>query len=562
MVAVWGFDGLFRDAERRVRFALFCVACTLAMLFSQSAASAAPVAGKAISSLPAGDPTYFYMDFEDADGLAARLQKSELLRLLIDQEPGFESLRQMLRNLPAKDIALLLSFDGESEFRFQMAWSFKDDRRAVLSKIAKQTATAEEVLGLLGLPADSRLLQVKLPGEEEPFYNLDPWNLHVSARDDVLIFGDSPESVSQSAVAAGSRMKRFTPRTEGKGRNRMLFSMSSNLTAEIVKLYDSFHDIERKDAAPERLLVEGDIELVPGGWNLDVFTNAVAVVYGSEFAESLYAKPEGSFYSAGGGRLLAAIDSTPNLRQILNSGYAPLFGAPLATARERLYEVLSTAVGDEEVKRLTDELLSIDRLNLAVTHNPENPANVRAYTVLSSRTGSMDAVSDAVAKLVSKYQSEAKKGKQEEIEIDESGANGWKTVYSFKAPSEKNLPAGSDQLVVALDKNRILAGVLSPSLLTVPFNTDSAVYSDLTKGDTRVETFYFDVRNLRKTVRAFVDAKKMARRGRTSLALIMIPFVDFHEIGGEAFSASHIRFKFRTGWLDFDDRAFIDALMK
>lgn len=562
-MAVLRFDNSPWKAGRGVRFWLSCAVCALVLLLSLSAANAAPVAGKAISSLPSGDPTYFYMDFEDAGDLAARLQKSELLRLLIDQEPGFDALRQMLRNLPAKDIALLFSFDDETKLRFQMAWSLKGDRRATLGKIAKKTATAEEVIDLLGLPADSGLLEVGLPEGDEPFYVLDPWDLYVSAHDDVLVFGDRPESVAQSVVAAGNRMKRFTPKTEGNGRNRMLFGMSRNLTGELVKLYDSFRDLERKEAAPERLLFEGDIELVPGGWNLDVYTNAVAVVYGSEFAESLYAKPEGSFYSAGGGRLLAAVDSTPNLRQILNSGYAPLFGAPLAAAREQLYEVLSTAVGDEEVKRLTDELLSIDRLNLAVTHDPENPANVRAYALLSSRTGSMDAVSDAAAKLVSKYETEAKKkGRNGEITVDESGVNGWKTVYSFKAPSEKKLPSGSDQLIVALDKNRILAGLLSPSLLSVPFSTDSALYADLTKGENRLETLYFDARDLRKTLSAFIDAGKLPRRGRSSLAMLMVPFVDFHEIGGETFSPSHIRFKFRTGWLDFDDRAFIDSLMK
>ena len=558
---------LFQCTERWVRAGLLGAVCVFVLLLSQACASADSSAGRAISSLPAGDPSYLYINFADADDIANRLQKSELIRMLVDQEPEFAELRSMLRNLPAKNVALMFSFDEGSRLRFQMAWSFKEDRRSLLEKIAKKTATADEVMGLLRIDPEVSLFEVLPPDAEgeEPFYKLLPMDLYVSAHEDVLIFGDEPERIAESVAAARNGAKRFSPKTEGDGRNCILFGLGREMTREVAGFYDILKGTERAETSPEPLAVEGNIELISGGWNLNLFTNAVAVIYGKNFADHMYVKPEGSFYAAGGGHLLAAIDSTPNLRQILTQEYASLLGAPFAKAKERLHDILDTATGEAEIKRLTDELLSIDRLNFAVTNDPVDMKKLRAYVLLSTRTGSMSGVGDAIATLVEKYDAKtAEKGKKSEIEIDKTGASGWKTVYTVEAPegAKTKLTAGIDHITVAVDESRILAGMLSPEELTTPFTTDSNLYGELLANKTRLETIYFDIRGLRKTLQAFAGTSKLGRRDQRMLAMFMIPFMDFHEIGAETFSPAHFRFKFRTGWLDFDDRAYIDGLMK
>lgn len=504
---------------------LLSLFCSLFVLIGYGTALAAPESANAIASYKGEDPTYIYMDFMDSGEMAARLQKSELLRLLMDVEPEFGMIRDMLRSFPAQDMALMFWGDNSSGVKFQMAWRCGDDQKMLLSRIAGKAATANEVKSLFGgAKIGRKSLEIITPEEnEEPYYELEPFDLYFTAHNNLLIFGDSVETVKESVSASGNRFKRFVPKKESKGgRNGLMFSLGRELTADVFRTASYMIQTDEDGLPKERLNFEGDVRFVPGGWDLDIYTNAVSLFYGKEFEDSMYAKPEGSFFSAGGGDLLFALDSTPNIRQLFSSSsYQRLLMSTSSDAFGKLPDVLDLVVGEKQRAELLDSLLSIDRLNFAVTNNPAKPKDIRAYALVSSRTpGKLGRAGEIIAQMAEVYNASPKA----DVKLEEITVDGWKSAYTLNAPKvdkETGMPVVA---TFAFDDDRMLAGILAPSLIGTPFAAKSPFYAELKDRSDLMETIYVDMRGVRRLVRTFAGEERLGRKNRQMLGVFMIPF--------------------------------------
>jgi hypothetical protein len=336
---------------------------------------------------------------------------------------------------------------------------------------------------------------------------------------------------------------------------------------------------DENDAAsyPERVQIEGDICLSPGGWSLELFTNLLEPLYGREFMERSVQKTAGSFFSAGGGKLIAALDSTPDVRQLLGAGYGLLldFIAEVAPGAKDEVSRLAAPKYAEEIEMW---LSSIDRLNFAVTADPADPSCLRGYVFASTTSsGAMKKAGGIISGAIASYgASDEGSGKILKVSSD-----GWDSVFSVEIDGLDDLIGGQVSLVAAFGDDCAIVGIMPPSLLEEPFSSGSDLYDSLT-GDERVmEISYLDARSLRKSLRSillkkapgalerfaapFIDFKKVGAAQTSAerfAALILMPLIDFRDIGAQTFSPSHFKFTFKTGWPDFEERELASSLMK
>lgn len=547
-----------RSGSLRAATQLFLVLFLFALC---GVASAQTRTSLAIASFQGKDPTYFYLDFADAKEFASRIARSELLRTAIDFEPEFETVRNMLRNFPADALSLAVSDNDESDVAFQMAMHVRQADASLLAKVSNGAATDAEIAAILGLPANyGDWLRIRTPAEGEGrYYWVRPFGLYLTAKDDILVFGSTEEAVDRSLAALKNRFHRFAPRRAGTGDNFLLARMGEELTG----LFTASMGYLPDDAAPGTsgaATAEAVFGLVPGGWDVELFTNLVDIMYGKDFFDKIFVKPAGTFHRAGGGKLVAAADSTPNLKYLFSGQYGRVVGSLVAEAMDGIETSLEEELGEEKAKRLLDSLLNVDRFNVAVTSTEDRPADLRAYVYVSSQQqGALQDAADTLEKLIDEHN----QGAAGEKKLKKSDHPQWPLVYSIDLPEDMAFADGANTLVLAMGEERMLAGLLPLSSLSQPFAVDSDLYEELTEANDLMETFYIDMRFMRSVVAGFLDKGiDISRSDRRMLFTLLFPFVDFREISAKTYSTEHFRLSFRTGWLDFDGRALMQNLSR
>jgi hypothetical protein len=222
-------------------------------------------------------------------------------------------------------------------------------------------------------------------------------------------------------------------------------------------------------------------------------------------------------------------------------------------------EAVSKLVSDELREQLAEGFSSADRLNLALSAGA-NPGDLRGYALLSSASGGkMKQVGEIISNAIDSYNDtlsdEAKK-------IKVVPADAWSFAFSTETISGTGLIKGPITLSAAFGDDRALVGVMSPSLLSEPFSSDSNLYSSLIGDGNVMETVYLDTRAIRKALGSLIEKGARSGQATSLVALLVVPLMDFRELGAQTFSPRHFRFTFRTGWLDFDDRDLIQSFMR
>jgi len=525
------------------------IAICAAVLALVCGVAAASPPESAISRLPDGDRTFFYMKITDVEKITSRLQKSEGLRYLgtwAGLPPRAFTSRYIVT---PREIALMLRDDPNEDavICFQMAWRMGEDNLETLRKIAKKTATPEDIADLDGLEMLGPALRVIQPdpGEPNDFYRIRmrPFNLYISAHDDLLIFGNTPEALRASLKTASRGAWSFAPKTEGDGRNFICAGAEEDLTALLRQLilreFELASVIEPAGAYPKRMSFEGDIKLAPGGWSLDFYSNIVQAVFGEELTKNMK-MPDEPFYSAGGGKLLGMFDASPIMKAVTAN----------ISAMAKVFLDLDEDISSLPIARALD---NIDRIQSAITRGGGDPADMRFYVYLSSQK---DGVGASLGAEVEKYLGTLSS------EVTKFDAGEGKRGYTIQTPEPlaSSMPSSLGHFSVVLGDKGVLLAWMPQSLVATPFSSDSALYAKLADDKPEMGRFYLDVRNLRKSFAAIMGEGKSLNSPAGKLWRMMLPLMDFHEISAETFSMNHVRYNFRTGWFDLYDREILRQL--
>jgi hypothetical protein len=538
-------------AESRVKPVLLSIVCAIFFLAGESSLLAAAESSKAIVPPSGPDAPYLYVSLDDASQIAKRIARSELLR------PEYWEysyiIKEMLREFPAIGVSFLAEDAG-----LQMAWDMNEDAKPALDRIAKGAASAAEASGVFGkLASTIETFEIVEPEEDNLFYELRPLGLYFSSADGLLIFGETPESVKKSIAASGGGIRRFSPKKRIDSRNTVIIELNSEMSEEIVRssaILDGGMRNSLKTPIP-RLKFEGGVTLKPDGWNLDFFTNAVRLIYNDYFKDRLSTKPAGSFLPAGGGKLVAAVDSTPDFRWMLDAGYNSMLFSPIKDLFDEMGFSLSEFINQEQEEEIAEVILSIDRVNLAVTEDQSGSAN--GYLLLSNKTeGAIGRAEEILSGAIDSYNETRSDDLKKFYRFP---SKEWKTVYSLGPMNEGDEPAG---FTLAFRDDLVLAGFISPDLLSVPFSSESELYASIEKDDTAMEKIYLDMRAIRKMIGALLDKNAPSARHRSLLLSLLLPLIDSKEIGMRTFSDDRFQVNFKTGWPNFDDRELIQKLMK
>lgn len=537
--------------HRAIPVVLTALFFCLTALFS-TPALAQPQSARALYNAAGQRGSYLYVGFSDVPTICERFSRSQLMRLLGAEFPEVNFLKDFIRTFPAEDLALLFSAPAEGNPVLQFAWRAKGEHAPILKKISRRTATAEEVHGLF--PVDnliSSFLAIYPPQEEEPFYYLEPARLYFTAHDDLLIFGDDEETVKKSLEAQGNRFHRFDPKLTASTKNALVLELSDRDTSRFVEEFAGLSEYERP--APGRLRFEGDISLLPGGWHMDLFSNFAAILYGEERAERMLTAPNAPFFSAGGGKLAAMYDNSPNAGLFLSFYSRERLLEILDGVAESLGESFNRRFGPTERAALVDVLQSVNRVNFAMVKNSDTPGDYRAYALVSStegdqieRAGRM--ISDAIESAVP----------PQTCGFSHTRLDGWNRAYTMEAfPATSAF--GNRSLTLAFDSSRMLLAFSEPSYLAVPFGAESNLYDALAADRTAKERIYVDMRELRKFTAFVVDRMRgdIGRSDRRAFAVLLYALADIRELALRTHSVSHFSLDIRTGWLDFDDRKLL-----
>lgn len=548
-------NGTPSPMPRTILWIALCFLC-IELLTLPGNASDVRRASDAIPATFGDDPSYLYVDLPNIRRIAKHVSESAALDVLTECDHRLALARKGLLTFPATDMALLIAKNSDGEKQFHLALRFDDRHRALLRKIEDGTAETGEIGRLFGegnLPAGARIEAIS-DDNGHVAYRLGRFGLHLSAKDGVLVVGDGSRSVEESFRAMDNRFGRFNPKERGGSpADAFAIRLDRETTGQILGMYG----FGEGDSAKRGMTIDGKLTFVPGGWDVDLFTNASELMYGRRDASKIFSNLTGPFPSAGGGRLALAADSTPNTRFIVTEGYAKAMYRLLSRSSKfatKLAEGLASSLGKEERSELFDSLLSLGRLNAAITYDPANPKDVRAYAVATSRTGGMGKVGAKISDLLEKRLGD------EGIVHEKIDLENWDAAYALRIakPLKKWAPKN---FTLAFDDKRLAIGLLPPALLTTPFSTDSAYWKELSENKTIKEWLYMDMRALRKIVAAVTERIDLQKNDRLSVALLLLPFVDFREITSQTFSERHTRFNFRTGWLDLDDRAFLHRFL-
>ncbi|MDR3321071.1 MAG: hypothetical protein LBS93_01375 [Synergistaceae bacterium] len=521
-------------------------------------ADAASSSAAAIA-LPRGeDPSYLYIDLADAGRISERLSKSELIkRFLVDEPDAPEFLASLVRNFPGTELTLMLSAFPEYDIEFQVACKLGPETRGLLDKVARGTASAEEAKLLFEGMFDSGSFDIHEPDGEAgevkwPCYTVEGSEIwselpYFSSAGGLLVLGNSPEVVKRSIEAVSRRGARFVPRREFSERNALLIHIGSDVSGFLA------------DGA-EDIFFEGALSLVPGGWNFDVSTNAMRIILGGlrgfegVVDERISARPVSSFLSAGGGRLLVAVDGVLDLNQLLAGALGIVTGSPASSEMiEMAFETIYEIVGPELGNDLAEAAASMERFNFAlVADEDESSEGLRSYIALHS--GDVGAVRAASAKLADVIASYSRERGESPVKISQIQADGWDSVYAIEAERGD----GEMTFTLGVKPDCILGGIMRPSLLSKPFTTDSVLYESLLGEEGLTEMIYIDARRFRRALRASIQKGGESGWLSENFAMPLIFFLtDFRELGIRSYSPSRYNFTFRTGGLDFDDWAFI-----
>ncbi|MDR3253966.1 MAG: hypothetical protein LBT31_00165 [Synergistaceae bacterium] len=532
--------------------AAFVVILICASIAAATGRAGADSPSSAIASPLGSDPSFLYIDLSDAAKIADRLRKSEIARVFLDPSRlGSDYVMNLLKNFPARELSLMISFSFENDFDLQVACGFAPDKRVLLDKVARGLASAEETRGLFGdAVPESGQLTIHEPNstEGQPFYMIEPegiWSLtpYFSSAREILVFGESPETVARSIEAIENRAARFSPKKEPEWRNSLIFRLGSDIS--------SYFAIDSQK--PEAILLGGDISFLPGGWNFDFNTNAIRVMLGETRATDSV-RGAGAFLSAGGGKLVLALDEAFNLNLLTsealglvgdNAAYEPV----ITRIAHFLSEVISPGLADD----LEAAVASMERFNFAMTTEPDDPAtDIRAYFAL--RSGEAGAVKRAGRELASALDSYGEAPGKGALKITRAPNENWEAVYEI----ESHMDGRPLTFTIATGEDSLFVGTMPASLLSEPFAADSELFGALA-GDDLAEMIYVDSALLRRILRMSIEGKGAGWLSK-EFALPLIYFLtDFREIGVRSYSSSRFRLEFKTGGQDFDDWAFIRA---
>lgn len=517
------------------------------LLFSGvSSALALPDSARAMAAFSEKDPTFFYVGLTDARQFAGSLGRSELVRLLVDRRPDYEFFQNFLRDFPARDFTLMLSDTGEYGVTFQLAIAFGEGKRAILDKVAARTAAASDIVELLG--GEAFLLDVAglyVPESEGEFYEFTTFDLYFTSFENLLILGSHESAVERSVAACKNRFRRQKLDFKGKGDNALFARIGEEITSEIFG-----------EASQGQVYFEGDVARVPGGWDVELHTNVVNALYGERFEEIAYEKKPGTFFRAGGGRLVAAVDSTPDIKRF--------FGqlGPMADIGRGLEEVMAMAaekLGKNRAEELREALTALDRLNLAMTTGEGGPSDLRAYAFLSSRE---EGVSERIGELLSELIEDYNDSPEVEERFERVGLPGWSRAYALPLPEDAPVFATGSHISLAFGPKGLFAGLMPDTSVGAEFESDSELYGEISNTRGVIEVLYLDMRALRKIAKAAMDSTGMRRQSRQMLAAMTIPLIDLREVGVQTHAVDHFSLKFRTGWLDFEERDFVWGLLR
>ena len=535
---------MLRFCKRKLSLAL--LGAVLLLFSGVSSALALPDSARAMAAFSEKDPTYFYVGLADARQFARSLGRSELVRLLVDHRPDYEFFRSFLKDFPAQDFTLMFSDTGEHGVTFQLAIAFGEEKRAVLDKIAARTAAASDIVELLGGEAFLLdVLDLYVPESEEEFYEFATFDLYFSSYENLLILGSHESAVERSIAACKNRFRRQKLDFKGRDDNVLFARIGEELTSEIFG-----------QASQGHVYFEGAVAHVPGGWDVELHTNVVEALYREGFAEALYEKKPETFFSAGGGQLVAAIDSTPDLRRLFGP-YGPM--ADIGRGLDEMMAMAAEKLGKHRAEELRTALTTLDRLNLAMTTGEGGPSDLRAYVFLSSRTeGEVERIGNLVSELIEDYNDAPGVGGPFERVL----LSGWSRAYAFPLPEEAPMFTTGSRLVLAFGPEGLFAGLMPDALMEARFASDSALYAEISNTAGVIEVVYLDMRALRKIVKVAMDSTGMRRQGRQMLAAMTIPLIDLREIGMQTHAIDHFSLQFRTGWLDFEERDFVWSLLR
>lgn len=522
-----------------------------------SLAWALPSSSRGMAAFSEKDPTYFYVGLSDAKRIAKDLGRSELVRLLVNLAPDYEFFREFLKDFPAEDFSLMLSDTGEYGVTFQMAIAFDEGKRAILDKVAARTAEEMDIAELFG--GGALMLDVMglyIPEYEDEHYELGTFDLYFASHENLLILGSSEEALERSIVACKNRFRRHGFDFRGSGDNVAFARIGEALTAEIFGPM-AYPVGDEPVVNAGHVYFEGDFALVPGGWDMELYTNVIGSLYGDRLSQIAYAKKPGSFFGAGGGRLVVTVDSTPDLRQLLSGSYGPM--ARFWRNAGGIVEVVEEKLGRRKGEELGEAMMAIDRMNFAVTTAGDDLSDLRAYLFLSSREdGRTERIGEILSELIEGYNDSPEvEARFERIEIP-----GWSRAYSLPLPQEASVLSTQSAFTMAFGQEGLFAGLMSDALMEREFETTSALYGEISSAEDVIEVVYLDMRALRKIAGTIANTVGMRRQSRQLLGAVTIPFMDMREIGMQTHALDHFSMKFRTGWLDFDERDFIWSLFQ
>ena len=529
--------------KRKLSMALF--GAVLLLFSGVSPVLALPDSARAMAAFSEKDPTFFYVGLADARQFAGSLGRSELVRLLVDNRPDYEFFRSFLKDFPAKDFTLMLSDTGEHGVTFQLAIAFGEDKRAILDKIAARTAAATDIVELLGGEAFLLdVLDLYVPESEDEFYEFTTFDLYFSSFENLLILGSHESAVERSIAAGKNRFRRQKLDFKGKDDNVLFVRVGEEMSSEIFGSETQGH-----------VYFEGDVARVPGGWDMELHTNAVNAFRGERYVDVAYEKNPGTFFNAGGGRLVAAVDSTPDLKRLLGQR-GPMAG--ISRGIDEMMAMAAEKLGKHRAEELGEALTALDRLNLAMTTGEDGPSDLRAYAFLSSREdGESERLGKLVSELIDVYNdSPEAEGRFESIDLP-----GWSRAYELPLPEETPVFTNDSRLVLAFGPEGLFAGLMPDALVETKFGSDSELYGEISTAKNVIEVVYLDMRALRKIAKLAVDSVGIRRQGRLMLATMMIPLIDVREIGMQTHAIDHFSLQFRTGWLDFEERDFVRGLL-
>jgi hypothetical protein len=509
-------------------------------------ADAASRASLAISPLVGDDPAYFYADFQDAGEISRRLQKSETLRF-ISKQAG-----EALKGIPAREISLMFSVSGDEAPSFQMAWTLEDGGSEILGRIASANASTAELDKFFGKIWSS--VAVEAPDHDVPFYRLNPFGFYFSSNGELLVFANSIEGVKKSLLATLNGYKRFSPKTKSNGRNLILCGLGKEYSAIFANEFAAIAGFPSGAPFPENISVEMNAALRPGGWELDIFTDAIKPLYGDAFFEHSVSKPTGSFRRAGGGRLVAAVDGIVNGDLLDGYNFMRLLSYYVGVKGEWDDQALQKFAEGDTAEYIRSALSAAGRLNFAVTSAPDG--RLTAYAAVLDSAGDWKRAGDALSKAQS---ARRKTNSDEAVNAKEIPDDDWNHVFSIET---KEAESGSPvSVTAAFGDDRAFIGFMPPNDLKEPFSVKSEFYENLTKNEGALEIVYADMKFLRQILATRRHSDPSASYDSTLTAIATIPFLDIREVGALTLSPEHFRFIFKTGWLDFEDREYVNTIM-